>query len=55
MQRSCECAFLFGISTDHNEVSKMRDMMLTKQEFKTEIYLHKKNGKILIVHFDIKS
>ena len=55
MQRSCECAFLFGINTDYNEVSKMRDVMLTKQEFKTEVYLHKKNGKTLIIHFNIKS
>ena len=43
--KACDCAFLYGIGTNYNEVTLLRNVFLTHEEFSTEISLYKKNGE----------
>ena len=45
MGQSCNCSFLYGLSTDCAEAVKINDSLVNCMEMKTEILLHKKSGK----------
>ena len=46
--RACDCAFLYGLGTNYNEVNRLRNVFSSHEEFSTEISLYKKNGKCVI-------
>lgn len=46
MQKSCMCHFLYGNETSDRLTLQMQKALDERREFKTEIILYKKSGKI---------
>ena len=44
MSKNCACKFLYGTTTNKEEIAKLENALETQTEFKTDIEFYRKNG-----------